>query len=401
MNKKNQPSVEDAVYDKHLKELKELEIKYNLILPNSPSQKAGHPASPKFYPVVRQNPMLSLDSVDNYEDLLNLVYQNYQLTQISTRGNGVIGEDITFNKELIKNIPFSLPEIANCEVRGEVYMKKEEFARLNEELSKTGNKLLANPRNAAAGSLRTLIPLQNRKLHFFAYQLFNSDLPNQLSCLQELEKLGFAVSLDYRVLQNIEKVGNFIKKQAKKREKLDFESDGIVVKVNDYSVYEKLGQTSRFPRSKISKVTLHNYAFIANLKLNVADEIVIKKAVCENGDCPQKIVNYLVHFAAKTGLDIKGVSEKNIKKLYENKLLKSPADFYQLYHKEKELLKLAGVKKKSVSNILNSIENSKKKPFANLLTALGIPLLSSVKAQKLTNFYPDLTSFLAAAKKEE
>jgi len=157
-------------------------------------------------------------------------------------------------------------------------------------------------------------------VHFFAYQLFNSDLSNQLTCLQELEKLGFAVSPDYQVLKNIEKVGNFIKKQAKKREKLDFESDGIVVKVNDYNAYEKLGQTSRFPRwaiaykfpalvavsqvkniyvevsrngrityvaeieptilqgSKISKVTLHNYAFIANLKLNVADEIVIKKA---------------------------------------------------------------------------------------------------------------------------
>ncbi|CAG8633534.1 2742_t:CDS:2, partial [Ambispora gerdemannii] len=242
------PSVEDAVYDKHLKELWELEIQYNLVLPGSPTQKAGHPASPKFRPVVRQSPMLSLDSVDNYEDLLNLVYQNYQLVQISTRGNGVIGEDITFNKELIKNIPFNLKKVANCEVRGEVYMKKEEFTRLNEELKKSGNKLLANPRNAASGSLRTLIPLQNRKLHFFAYQLFNSDLPTQLSCLKELEKLGFAVSPDYQVFKNIEKVGKFIEKQEKKREELDFESDGIVVKVNDYSVYEKLGQTSRFPR---------------------------------------------------------------------------------------------------------------------------------------------------------
>lgn len=454
----NQPSVEDAVYDKHLKELQELETQYNYILPNSPTQKTGHSASNKFRPVVRQTPMLSLDSVDNYEDLLkfaervkkilkteeeveyicewkidglsvSLVYQNYQLTQISTRGNGVIGEDITFNKGLIKNIPFSLKKIANCEVRGEVYMKKEEFTRLNEELNKTGDKLLANPRNAASGSLRTLIHLQNRKLHFFAYQLFNSDLPSQLSCLQELEKLGFTVSPDYRVLKNIEKVGNFIKKQAKKREKLDFESDGIVVKVNDYSAYDKLGQTSRFPRwaiaykfpasvatsqvkniyvevsrsgrityvaeieptilqgSKISKVTLHNYAFIANLKLNVADEIVIKKAgdvipqitqiiklnkssvwlpptscpscqsllrwnstgiyqVCENNNCPQKNVNYLAHFASKTGLDIKGISEKNIKKFYENSLLKSPVDFYQLYQKEKELLKLEGFKKK-------------------------------------------------------
>src|SRR5205085_11762600 len=153
---------------------------------------------------------------------VSLVYQNYQLVQISTRGNGVVGEDITFNKELIKNIPFNLKKIANCEVRGEVYMKKEEFARLNEELKKSGNKLLANPRNAASGSLRTLVPLQNRNLHFFAYQLLNSDLSTQSSCLQELEKLGFSVSPDYRVFKNIEKVGKFIQKQAKKREKLDF-----------------------------------------------------------------------------------------------------------------------------------------------------------------------------------
>jgi DNA ligase (NAD+) len=141
-----------------------------------------------------------------------------------------------------------LKEVANCEIRGEVYMKKEEFYRLNEELKKSGNKLLANPRNAASGSLRTLIPSQSRNLHFFAYQLFDGDLPSQLTCLQKLEKLGFLVSPDYRLFKNVEKVGKFIEKQEKKREKLDFESDGIVVKVNDYNMYEKLGQTSRFPR---------------------------------------------------------------------------------------------------------------------------------------------------------
>jgi len=141
-----------------------------------------------------------------------------------------------------------LPEVANCEVRGEVYMKKEEFYRLNEELKKSGNKLLANPRNAASGSLRTLVPLQGRNLHFFAYQLFNGDLSTQLSCLEELEKLGFSVSPDYQLFMNIKEVGKFIQNQEKKREELDFESDGIVVKVNNYAFYEKLGQTSRFPR---------------------------------------------------------------------------------------------------------------------------------------------------------
>ena len=262
---------------------------------------------------------------------VSLVYNSHQLTQVSTRGNGTIGEDITFNRELIKNIPFALKEIADCEVRGEVYMEKKEFERLNKELIKNNSRPLANPRNAAAGSLRTLVPLQNRKLHFFAYQLFGKDLFTQLSCLQELAKLGFSVSPDYQLFVNIEKAGKFIQKQEKKRESLGFESDGIVVKVNNYGFYEKLGQTSRFPRwamaykfpasvasslikniyvevsrsgrityvaeitpvilqgSKITKVTLHNYAFIRNLKLNIGDEVVIKKA----GDVIPQVVQVI------------------------------------------------------------------------------------------------------------
>ncbi|CAG8614221.1 8823_t:CDS:10 [Ambispora leptoticha] len=404
-NMKSQPSIEDAVYDKHLKELRELEIQYNLVLPDSPTQKAGHPVSPKFRSVVRQIPMLSLDSVDNYESLLKFDERVKKILkteeaieyafQVSTRGNGVIGEDITFNKELIKNIPFALKEVANCEVRGEVYMKKEEFYRLNEELKKSGNKLLANPRNAASGSLRTLIPLQGRNLHFFAYQLFNNDLPTQLTCLQELEKLGFSVSPDYQLFMSIEKVGKFIQKQEKNREKLDFESDAIAYKfpasVASSSIRDIYTEVSRNGR----------ITYVAEIiPLNIGDEVVIKKA----GDViPQivQVVNYLTHFASKNGLDIKGVSQKIIQKLYENNLLNRPTDFYQLYQKEKELLKLEGCKKKSVNNILNSIEESKKKSFPCLLTALGIPLFSSVKSQKLANFYPTLTSLLAAIEDEE
>jgi DNA ligase (NAD+) len=149
---------------------------------------------------------------------------------------------------LIKNIPFILKEVADCEVRGEIYMKKGEFLRLNEELKKNDKKLLANPRNAASGSLRTLIPLQNRNLGFFAYQLMKNDLPTQSSRLLELERLGFSVSPEYRVFKGIKKVAEFIENQEKKREDLEFESDGIVVKVNNCLTYEKLGQTSRFPR---------------------------------------------------------------------------------------------------------------------------------------------------------
>jgi DNA ligase (NAD+) len=509
----NQPSVEDAVYDQHLKELEKLEQEHNFSFPNSPTNKIVSLPDHKFRPIIRQNPMLSLDSVDNHEDLLkfdervkkilkvdeeieyvsewkidglsvSLVYQNYQLTQISTRGNGIIGEDITFNKKLIKNIPFYLEKLENGEIRGEVCMKKGEFLRLNQELEKNGSKLLANPRNAAAGSLRTLIPLQNRNLHFFAYQLLNSKLENQLTCLQELEKLGFAVSPDYQLSNNIAEVGKFIHHQEKIREKLDFESDGIVVKVNNYEYYDKLGQTSRFPRwamaykfpsplaisqvkniyvevsrsgrityvlevepvnlqgSRINKATLHNYAFIRNLKLNIGDEVVIRKAgdvipqiiqvikltplspwlpptlcpschknlkwnssviyqICVNPDCSRKIINFLVHFASKNGVDIKGVSQKVIEKLFKNELLRQPTDFYYLRQKKTQLAKLEGFKEKTINNILNSIENSRKKPLINFLTALSIPLLSTVKAKKIVIFYPDLASFEKGIKNNE
>ena len=510
----SKPSVEDGVYDKYLKELQELEKEHDFIFPSSPTKRVGYSGNNKFRPVNRQKPMLSLDSVDNYENLfkfderikkslkkqeeleyvcewkidglsISLIYENHQLVQLSTRGNGIIGEDITFNKELIKNIPFWLKEKDNCEIRGEVYMKKEEFYRLNEELKNLDNKLLANPRNAAAGSLRTLIPIQNRKLHFFAYQLICDDkLENQLNCLKKLEKLGFSVSPDYQLCQGIKKVKEFIEINQKNREKLEFESDGIVIKLNNYSYYEKLGQTSKFPRwaiaykfpasvatskikniwvevsrngrityvaeiektalqgSKINKVTLHNYAFIRNLKLNIGNEVVIKKAgdvipqiiqivklkngtswtppeycpscnsilhwnesniyqICDNNECQQKNINRLKHFASKSGLDIKGVSQKSIEKFYEINLLKKPTDFYYLYQKKDELLKLEGFKERSVNNMLFAIENSKKKPLSKLLTALGIPLLSSVKTQKLTKFYPNLNSLITALENEE
>ena len=123
--------------------------------------------------------------------------------------------------------------------------------------------------------------------------------------------------------------------------------------------------------------------------------------MCINESCSQKIINFLAHFASKTGVDIKGVSRKIIAKLFKNNLLKSPSDFYQLSQKKAELLKLAGLEQKSVDNMLAAIENSKKKPWANLLTALGIPLLSSVKSQKLTGFYTSLTAFLAVVENQE
>ena len=228
--------------------------------------------------------MLSLESTDNYEELMrfdervkkklglneieylcelkidglsaSLHYQNGELKRIVTRGDGKTGEDVSVNLPLIQNLPKNLPEKSKIiEIRGEIYMKKEEFQRLNDELKKRKLPLLANPRNAAAGTLRTLTPIQQRNLNFFAYQILEyndnaviSKNNSQLNCLKKLAKWGFAPSPYYRVCQNLEEIQAYFQEIKEQRDNLEFEIDGIVVKVNNYEYYEKLGQTSRFPR---------------------------------------------------------------------------------------------------------------------------------------------------------
>lgn len=519
----NQPTVDDKIYDQTFQELKDLEEKHNLVLPNSPTQKIGSKVKKKFHPVAHQTLMLSLESTDNYEELVrfdervkkkiglnkidylcevkidglsaSLHYQNGKLRRIVTRGDGRTGEDVGVNLPLIQNLPKNLPEKITeqaemIEIRGEVYLKKEEFRRLNKELKKKKLPLLANPRNAAAGTLRTLIPTQQRNLNFFAYQILGynnaiSEINNQLSCLEKLASWGFEPSPYYRLCQNLEEIQKYFQEIKKQRDDLEFEIDGIVVKVNNYEHYEKLGKTNRFPRwafaykfpasvalseikeiqveitrsgrisyvaqitqvsllgSKINKATLHNYGFIRELNLNIGDRVVVKKAgdiipqvvqvikmdgqnscwvppticpacssllewnqeqiyqYCPNEDCPERNIKSLTLFASKQGMDIKGVSEAIIRKLYQVNLLKTPADFYYLEQKKKELLKVEGLQRKSVNNLLNSIEQSKKKPFFCLITALGVPLLGSVRAHKLTSLYPNLVSFIQAVEKNE
>jgi DNA ligase (NAD+) len=200
-------------------------------------------------------------------------------------------------------------------------MKKKEFQRLNEELKTKNLSLLANPRNAAAGTLRTLNPVQKRNLHFFAYQILGvKEINNQLNCLEKLSQEGFAVNPHYCLCQNLAEIQKYFQEIQAQRDSLDYEIDGIVVKINNYDYHQKLGQTSRFPRwalaykfpasialsqikdiqieitrsgrvsyvaqitpvnllgSQINKSTLHNYGFIRNLNLNIGDQVVIKKA---------------------------------------------------------------------------------------------------------------------------
>jgi DNA ligase (NAD+) len=515
----NKPTVDDKIYDQTFQELEELEAKYDFALPDSPTQKIGAKVAKKFHPFKHKVPMLSLEGTDKYEELekfdervkkklgLNQVeylcelkidglsaslhYHQRELKKLVTRGDGWNGEDISINLPLIQELPKNLPieEVEEIEIRGEIYMKKEEFQRLNKELKKRGLPLLANPRNAAAGTARTLISVQQRKLHFFAYQIHGTSrmANNQLDCLTKLTQWGFHSSPYYRTCQNLEEVQNYFQEIKQQRDNLEFEIDGIVVKVNEYKYYEKLGQTNRFPRwalaykfpasvalsqvediqvevtrsgkvsyvaqitqislsgSKINKATLHNYGFIRELNLNIGDQVVIKKAGdiipqvtqviktetnqqnsywtppancpscsaslewnqekiyqnCPNEDCPERNIKSLTLFSSKSGMDIKGISEAVIRKLYQVNLLKSPVDFYYLEQKKRELLRVEGLQRKSVNNLLNSVERSKKMPFFSLLAALGIPLLGRVKARKLTEIYPDLTNFIQTIEEKE
>lgn len=343
------PSVEDSVYDQKLNKLKDLELNYNFVLPDSPTNKLNSEIynSSKFKLVRRENPMLSIDSVNNFDDLLefdkrikrilkkdsidyicelkidglsaSLIYKNGNLFQISTRGDGFLGEDVTFNKEFVSDIPFSLNNFEDCEIRGEIYMRKDEFIKINEEMGKRGLKKLSNARNAAAGTLRTLIPIGDRKLNFFAYRYFSSEIKSQKECLEKLRENNFVIG-NYEVFSSIEEVFAYAKYIEEIRENLNFSIDGIVIKVNSYCYYDLLGETNKFPRwaiaykfisqtaitkvkhintevskngrvsyvsvvepvildgSLISNVTLHNYGFIKKKLINVGDEIIIKKA---------------------------------------------------------------------------------------------------------------------------
>jgi len=356
----NESSVSDEKYDKYFKELKKIEEKYKVLNNDSPTKKIFFFPEKQIQLINRKKPMLSLESISNFEGILkfdkkikkklnlinidylcewkidgislSITYKNNYLEKISTRGNGEIGEDITFNKYLIKNIPDYLKEIDNCEVRGEAYMKKNDFEELNKKLKKEKKKTLSNPRNAVSGTLRNLKKFEEeRKVFFSAYSLFDKKMESQKKCLEKLREMKFFVDPDYQICENIDKVCEFIKNKEKKRKILEFESDGIVIKINKFEYQEILGNNNTFPKwaiaykfipssfsskikkicskvskngrityianlepfflkgSKISNVTLHNYSFIKKMNININDEVLIKKS----GDIIPQIVKVI------------------------------------------------------------------------------------------------------------
>jgi len=287
----NQPLISDAEYDRLFRELQELERRYpELVTPDSPTQRVGAPPAEEFAPVEHAIPMLSLQNCFNDEELeewddrvrrllggepveyvcepkldglsVELVYVDGVFTVGSTRGDGRVGEDVTRNLRTIKQVPLRLFPLDGkvprlLEARGEVYMEKEAFRRLNEERERAGEPLFANPRNAAAGSLRQLDPnvTASRPLKIFFYAMGRAEgieIRSQVELLTTFPKLGLPVNPLWKLCKTLDEVKAFYRELLGMRHELPYEADGMVVKVNDFRQREILGEVSRAPRWAIA-----------------------------------------------------------------------------------------------------------------------------------------------------
>lgn len=284
------PVISDAEYDKLYRHLKELEEKYNYVLPDSPTQRIGAPALEKFEKVRHTEPMLSLDNAFSYDEvrefdkrikrLLNseddieytvepkydglameLTYKKGLLFRASTRGNGYEGEDVTQNIKTIKSVPLKIegagkiPE--EIDIRGEVYMDIDEFDKLNKQREQNNEPLFANPRNAAAGSVRQLDPsiTTSRKLHLACYGIGMAkgiSFKSQSELINWLKESRFPTPAKMKFAKGIERAIEVIREIEESRNSFSFETDGAVVKVNDFGLQQKLGVKTREPRWAIA-----------------------------------------------------------------------------------------------------------------------------------------------------
>ncbi len=284
----NESLVSDIEYDKLMKKLEKLEEEYpEYKLENSPTQVVGGGVgSTKFTKVTHKRPMLSLANTYNIGDLedfdkrvkrvldttenidyvlelkldgvsISLHYEDGKLVQGVTRGDGKVGEDVTENIMQIKSIPKFLKEKVSLEVRGEIVLPLSEFGKLNEKRLEVGEEVFANPRNAASGTLRQkdAAIVGERNLDAYIYYLVDSEelgFETHIDSIKYLEKLGFKTTGIYDLCENIEKLGKRIEYWGKERESLDYETDGLVIKVNNLGLYDELGATTKAPRWAIS-----------------------------------------------------------------------------------------------------------------------------------------------------
>ena len=395
-NTLDNPTITDQEYDDYFMELLRIEEKHpEWKRDDSPTNRVGGEVINEFNKVTHEIPMLSFNDIFNEDEIISfteriekavghvdftcepkmdglavsLKYEKGKLVRGATRGDGVTGEDITHNVKTIKTIPFTLNEPIDIEVRGEIYMSKKSFDKINEERAKRGEKLLANPRNAAAGSVRQLDSkiAASRKLDCMIYYLPEAEkygIHTQLESLEFMKKLGFQVNYKHNKLaHNVNDILNYVEEYTKLRDTLPYEIDGIVLKVNDLKMAEKLGYTVRTPKwgiaykfpakevlttieeikftvgrtgqitpnaifkpvhvagSLISKATLHNEDYILDKDIKVGDVVSIRKA----GDVIPEVVE--VKKNRRTGREIPFQMITNCP-ICNSKLIKKDAAYY-------------------------------------------------------------------------
>ncbi len=510
----DQPTIADSEYDQLFHQLKALEEQHpNLVQPDTPTHKVGGKALSKFENITHAVPMLSLGNVFNQEDLyafarrveerlpnqkveydvelkfdglaISLWYEQGVLIRGVTRGDGETGEVITENVKTIRNLPkvlssetTAIPEL--LEVRGEVLMPKAGFEKLNAENEAKGEKTFANPRNAAAGSLRQLDPsiAASRPLAFYAYGIAQCE-PNHgqstmSASLEWLTQFGFAVGERHFVCDNIQDVQKAYEQINLERPNLSVEIDGMVIKVNDLKQQQTLGFLSREPRwataykfpavaalttvdhidwqvgrtgtltpvarlnpvavggVTVSNVTLHNIGEIHRLDVRVGDTVSVYRSgdvipkvekvwpefrpdntvevhlpetcpVCESpvvmpeGEalarcsgglyCAAQRIEAIRHFVSRKAMDIEGLGDRWAESLLHLDLLKDVADIYSLHEHREQLLTIEKMGEKSVQNLIDSIENSKKTTLASFIYALGIRGVGETTARMLANTF--------------
>lgn len=273
------PTLSDQEYDRYMQELIKIEqLHPEWAKDDSPTKRVGGEVISEFKKIIHEKPMLSLSNVFNEDEIrtfderikkevtpnyvcelkidglsVSLLYQKGKLIRGATRGDGVSGEDITHNVKTIKSIPLVLNRPLDIEVRGEIYMSKKSFNKLNEIRKSNGEELLANPRNAAAGSVRQLDSkiAASRNLDCFIYHLPNPEdfgIKTHYEALQFMKELGFNVNPNIELVENIDEVLKYIDKWTEKRDTLPYEIDGIVIKTNDFGQQSQLGFTSKYPK---------------------------------------------------------------------------------------------------------------------------------------------------------
>ena len=281
----NDPQISDGEFDALVRELKEIEARFPaLVIPESPTQRVGEKPVEGFASVAHRTPMLSIDNVYDEDELrefeervrkllpgeaveyaaelkidglgISILYRDAKFARAVTRGDGVRGDDVTANVKTLRSLPLVIPERREVEVRGEVYLPFESFRALNREREEAGESLFANPRNAAAGSIRLLDPrlVASRNLSAFLYCLFldGREEPTQWGALQTLKRLGFKTNPQSRLCRTLDEVLDYYREWADKRDSLDYDADGIVVKVNAAAQREALGSTAKSPRWAVS-----------------------------------------------------------------------------------------------------------------------------------------------------